>query len=277
MALISEEFDQFFLQTVRALEPYLGDVVIAGGCANALYRFVPQAEAGPVPMITYDVDVIAPTKLPPKTKLLRRALEEKQLLPVESTGRTNKYALMSEANEKLEFLCPKTGLSRKMKEQAPTLVDFQEGTVAEALDFVQLLQKHPLSVDLKDVEALNVTESLPVLVPHPLRYVIQKALIRGRRRESSHKAKDSYYIYEITVLFRSHLNELAGQLEDLSSKRLSQAVRTLEKQFSYMSAEGVSEAVGIASEKKQNISPEAVLRATQRLIQCLKEKANSAE
>lgn len=49
MALISPDFDDFFRRVIRSLAPYLGDMVIAGGCANALYRHHPVAQPTPIP------------------------------------------------------------------------------------------------------------------------------------------------------------------------------------------------------------------------------------
>ncbi|MDT8392122.1 MAG: hypothetical protein RRC34_16590 [Lentisphaeria bacterium] len=55
MALIDPAFDAFFARTVRALSPYLDQFVIIGGCANALYRHIPGANPGLIPLGTYEV------------------------------------------------------------------------------------------------------------------------------------------------------------------------------------------------------------------------------
>ncbi len=36
--LLGKDFDEFFVDTIKALRPYLDEVVCLGGCANALYR-----------------------------------------------------------------------------------------------------------------------------------------------------------------------------------------------------------------------------------------------
>ena len=50
-------FDRFFRKLVETLNPYLGELVCIGGCANALYRHHPHAaEDGPAYLGTMDVD-----------------------------------------------------------------------------------------------------------------------------------------------------------------------------------------------------------------------------
>lgn len=50
-------FDRFFRKLVETLNPYLGELVCIGGCANALYRYHPlAAKDGPAYLGTMDVD-----------------------------------------------------------------------------------------------------------------------------------------------------------------------------------------------------------------------------
>lgn len=66
MALISHDFDLFFRRVVRAIGPYLPDLVIAGGCANALYRHHPEAEGTAIPAPgTMDLDLACTRTGPP--------------------------------------------------------------------------------------------------------------------------------------------------------------------------------------------------------------------
>lgn len=274
MALVDNEFDKFFMQVIRALEPYLDQVVIVGGCANALYRHLPHVRPGPTPLLTYDLDVAAPNR-PREAKIgLGESLESAGLRPVPESQPTNKYAEANDPNKKLEFICPTEGLSTNAKRKKPTLVDINPGAMAEALDYAELLLVQPLSVDLCTVPELGVRESLIVKIPHPIVYVIQKALIRENRRDQWKKAKDSYYTYEVAVLFRNQLKDLLAQVmaeSALTTKRLRKAVTVLSAQFGHAAAEGVTETIDVGSDSSQAYPPDArsVLRATGPLIEVL--------
>ena len=45
--------------------------------------------------------------------------------------------------------------------------------------------------------------------------VMQKVLIRKRRRTQEEQQKDSYYIYEVAVLFRDSLDKLNREMKQL--------------------------------------------------------------
>lgn len=257
MALVDSEFDRFFVQAVRALEPCLDRVVIVGGCANALYRFVPHVRPGPTPLLTYDLDVATPNKIPDLDISLGESLKSAGLRPVPESQPTNKYAKPGDTTRKLEFICPTEGLSKAAKRKVPTLVPIHTGATAEALDFAELRLVQPLSVDLRAVPELGVRESLVVKIPHPILYVIQKALIRDNRRDKWKRAKDSYYTYEVAVLSRDQLKDLMSEVmaeSALTKKRLGKAARILSAQFGHEAAEGVTETIDVGSDSS-NVYP----------------------
>lgn len=273
MALISPEFDVFFLRTVETLEAYLGQVVIAGGCANALYRYCPGARRGPTPLTTFDVDVVTPNRFSGTQQPLGDSLASGGLSPVSTARETNKYSLSPDAVEKLELLCPLAGLPTRLKDDPPVLVPVEPGAVAEALDFVDILLVHPLAVDLRSVPGLSVTSPVEVRIPHPVLYVVQKALIRNQRRGNQQRAKDSYYTFEVAYLFRDSLSRLveeaASMPRPVTRKRLRSALGVLDGQFAHVGAEGVLQAVDVANDSGQRILPETVFRTTQSLIGAL--------
>jgi hypothetical protein len=277
MALISPTFDPFFLRVVNGFKPYLNQVVFVGGCANSLYRFAADARKAPTVMVTFDVDVSVPTpnKIKDQEISLFEALTAQGFVPVPDSEPTNKYKIDPSANEKLELICPNAGLSKSIKDKTPSLAQIQPGIVAEALDYLDLLELNPIQIDLTHIPDLKVSENLTVQVPHPLLYVIQKALIRKDRRSRESRRKDSYYIYEIAVLFRDAMGRLAQEAGGLSfagkAKRLKAALETLHNLFAHPAAEGVVETVDIASDSSQTISTQEVMRATRVLAEAVEQ------
>jgi hypothetical protein len=247
MALIDPEFDRFLLRVIRALGSYRTEVVLIGGCANALYRYHPHASSTTVkPLVTFDLDVASPNRLPEKEVTLQFALANAGLLSLPEGQRSNKYKTVLTANECMELLCPLTGIPKAVRDRSPSLVDVQSGCTAEALDYVDLLLRSPWAIDLRAVSPLGVTETLLVCVPNPVSYIMQKLLIRSRRRSSARRAKDSYYIYEIAVLFRNALPALTANAQKLSqqvpAKWSRDYIGLAETLFGHLRAEGTQEA-----------------------------------
>ena len=52
------------LTTLRALEPYLGEVVVVGGWVPTLYRRYGRVPARHPALFTRDIDVVVPARLP---------------------------------------------------------------------------------------------------------------------------------------------------------------------------------------------------------------------
>lgn len=111
MGLIAKDFDAFFLKTVTTLEPYLNNLVVVGGTANALLRYHPlSAQISHAPIGTKDLDLASERQLarddrPPLDELL-----EKADLKVDLRGDGNppvmKFVSATDATLDLELLCP---------------------------------------------------------------------------------------------------------------------------------------------------------------------------
>ena len=73
--MISSTDDEKFGRLLEALRPSLGDLVIIGGWAHALFRNHPLArELGYPPLRTVDVDVALVSRVPPTHSDLRGRL-----------------------------------------------------------------------------------------------------------------------------------------------------------------------------------------------------------
>jgi hypothetical protein len=275
MALISIPFDRFMLHVVRSLGPYRQEVVLVGGCANALYRHHRHASAiTGQPLATLDLDLATPSKLPTRDLTLRLSLANAGLLPLPENQRTNKYKTVSTANETLELLCPTIGISKAIRDQSPSLVEIQLGSTAEALDYMDILFAFPWTLDLRDAPPLGVTEDLQVRIPNPVSYIMQKVLIRRQRKTPAKRAKDSYYIYEIAVLFRNALPALAAEAGNLPGCMPSPWCRTylkdVETLFGHMRAEGIQEAKAIADENHGAVTQDMIHRAMAPMLEAIR-------
>ncbi len=276
MALIETSFDGFFLKIVQALQPYLDRVVFIGGCTNALYRHHPVAtQAAMRPLTTFDLDLATPCNLPVLASTsLHAALSSAGMQPVPNGQRTNKYRTSPEGISTLEVLCPLTGVSKRIRDQSPALVDVQPDFTAEALDYLDMLLLYPCTLDLKDVPPLAVAESLSINVPNPVGYVMQKVLIRSRRGVSAKRAKDSYYIYETAVLFRNALpmlTETAGQLAGcIPARWFKDFVRLAGETFRHVNAEGIQEVLSIAEENGMSVTADMIHPAIDRFLIAIK-------
>ena len=263
MALIAPPFDRFLLQAVRALGPYRTKVVLAGGCANALYRYHPGVAPSPIrPLVTFDVDVATPNKLPQSESSLQTALAAAGLQPSPGDQPTNKYKTAPGAAETLEFLCPITGTPTAVRTQFPTLIKIQGSCTAEALDYLDLLLMFPWSIDLRTVPPLAVADELLVRIPNPVSYIMQKILIRSRRTSSGKRAKDSYYIYELALLLRNACPTLTGEARRLRmpSAWKRDYLTGVNELLGHDNAEGIQDARDTADANGQAVTEDMVYR-----------------
>ena len=169
MALISRDFDEFFRRVIRAIEPYLPDLVIAGGCANALFRHHPRATATPIPKpMTKDLDLACePTTLRlagrrPLGDLIREAGLTARLF-----GQTNppvmKFSLEgSETGSEVELLCLLVGTPQRTNEGEVQAIALQDGGVtAQPLRYLDLLLFEPWEIDLARVPGFGDMTGMP--------------------------------------------------------------------------------------------------------------------
>ncbi|MDA0577869.1 MAG: GSU2403 family nucleotidyltransferase fold protein [Verrucomicrobia bacterium] len=217
-------FDAFFVRIVETLRPYLSDLVSIGGCANALYRNHPSAAAIPFRYLgTKDSDWATPQKLPlrgpaPVASLMTDAGFKETAL---GTGQTPvvKYILADESlPADVEFLCPLSGIPGGRDGAGSTAHQVQDGLLAQPLRYLELLLHRTWELDLGRVPEFAQMQGTIIRIPNPAAYAVQKVLIRDQQRAAQSAAKDCYYIYEISVIFRDNLDLLAKEYSHLQEK-----------------------------------------------------------
>lgn len=260
MALISRDFDAFFRRVIRAIEPYLPDLVIAGGCANALYRHHPRATATPIPKpMTKDLDLACePTRLALAGRRSLGDLIRDAGLRANFFGQMNppvmKFSLEgSDTGPEVELLCPMEGAPRQTSEGEVQAVALQDGSVtAQPLRYLDLLLFEPWVIELARVPGFDdMTHTPPLRIPQPLTYLMQKVLSRDEQgRTPDKREKDCYYIYESAVVFRDARGSIAAALpaiaESFPDPWIERFIRELETLFRTPQSEGPVSAARVA-------------------------------
>ncbi len=247
--LIGPEFDPFFIRAIGALRDYADDFVCIGGCANALYRHHPLAAPASLAYVgTYDIDLAVADKVPvrnlkPIAEMMAAAGLDEQFYGT-SKQAVVKYAPTDESiAADLEFLCSSSGLAgTRGGRGVPTAHEVQKKVMAQPLRYLELLLTRPWVVDVGNIPGFEALKSIQLRIPNPTSYIIQKILIQdeGRKRESL--AKDFYYIFEVSVLFRNALDELRRDYQELRrafpEKWISRFERNITESFRGALAEG---------------------------------------
>ena len=212
--LFSSEFNGFFVRSIRALEPYLNDVICGGGVANALYRHHPYSSEVDWGYVgTGDLDMLTPQKLPSQgNQLLAERLDEAGLEErIFGSADQAVVKFVSKAGEfdgDLEFLCPMTGL-KGGRLHIPQSFTIQAGLKAQPLKYLEIpLFSNPWELSLHDVPGMEDVADLTVRLPNPAAYILQKILIRDQGRKQTSMDKDCLYIYEVSVIFRDHFDAI---------------------------------------------------------------------
>lgn len=223
--LISVAFDDFFLKTLKALQPYHEDIVCIGGCANALYRYHPLASPSSAGYLgTEDIDIAVPERVPVRGNQTIAGIIELAGLREETFGTDREPVIKyvprhGDFTGDIEFLCNASGLrgGRECR-GTPVSYEVQAGLKAQPLRYLEVLLSRPWSMSLGDVPGFEAFRFVRVRLPNPAAYFVQKVLIQGQRRAPEAMAKDFYYLFELSVLFRNAHQELATEYALLTNE-----------------------------------------------------------
>ena len=99
--------------------------------------------------------------------------------------------------------------------------------------------------------------------------MLQKCLVRRQRRSQEKRDKDSYYIYDVALVFRNAIERMAQEAVGLRAaivpKWYHDAAEQLEHPFGHESAPGVLEAVDIGRAHGLELNAAMVQRTVSRL------------
>ena len=197
-----------FRRLVAALEPWLDQVVIVGGCAHHLYRLHPYAQKLDYsPLTTLDTDIAVPAKLQAGGQDLRERLLAYDFMEEffgDDRPPATHYHLRDESSGfYAEFLTPLTcsEYDRKNKRKATMEI---AGIATQRLRHIELLLHHPWLLDLEATEF-----AARIQVANPVSFLAQKVLIHGRR-DREDRAKDILYVHDTIEVFGARAYRTAG-------------------------------------------------------------------
>ena len=226
-----------FSRIVKALEPYLDELVIVGAWCHRLLHFHPLAlPPAHAPLMSEDADVATPEWLPAREPSIGEALAAAGFRPT-FTGSdllpVSKY--YPDGDHKglyVEFIAPLRGDGHTRTGDPDDTLAIA-GITAAKLRYVDLLLFEPWQLELTQGIGFEIgTGTLTVRVANVASYLAQKVLTLRRRQRSDQKPKDALYIHDTLTMFGDELSSLRQQgvrvLEQLPSKtrRDFQTLRT---------------------------------------------------
>jgi len=184
--------DPVLLVGLRAIGPYLDDVVVGGGWVPYLYSVYQPPAAAAVRLATRDIDVAVARSLAQREKSLNQLLTEADFrCEFRSRGipPVTLY-VASRGNEEIEieFITSAQGPSEGVR-------TVQSGLTAQELRYVDLLLANKWSLPLDSLTDGELDGQ--VWVPNPGAFVLHKGLVYERRSDPLKKEKDLYYIFYV--------------------------------------------------------------------------------
>ena len=303
-------FDKFMFHVAETLEPYLPNIVFAGGTASYLYHKHPLARGlGFSPVKTVDVDIVTwnPLLLPevegnvvfgsasPSDQnevsqlLLSHGFESTFNQTISGEDCIQRFYPQDESlrneNFHIEFLCPLKGSEVDKKTGRRKIAeDIQDNLTAQTLRYIDLLLLDPMSISIACPAGTG--KQMSIQIPHPVTYMAQKTLIAPERmRQGNNKyEKDCYYIFEAGALFRREHRNLTQSFSKIHSQCNAEQKKWLTRFFARAKVEFSSEksdfTLALMSYTKliaRQISPSQVVAALKWALECASETSQNQE
>lgn len=195
--------NEYFARLLRALSPWLNQVVIVGGWAHRLYRLHPLSQRLEFsPLTTFDADVAVPEKLVVGDEDLHTRLKANKFteeLLGEHRPPVSRYTLGENGGGfYAEFLTPLIGGTKNRGKYAATVR--VGGVTSQKLRYLDLLLNAPWHVTVEISAGFPVQEPTTLQIPNAASYLAQKLLIH-EKRESKDRAKHVVYIHDTIQTF----------------------------------------------------------------------------
>jgi len=223
---------------LRAIEPYLPEVVVAGGWVPHIYAVQAElAERGGL-LTTRDIDLAVPREVPQHehsiSDLLADAGFECEFRSLDEPPITRYMADVDQPDEvEIEFITP-------MRRNDETAISVQSDLTAQALRYLEVLLEHPWPLSLAELTDGQLDGELRVSTPAA--YVFHRTLSYQKRRDRVRKEKDLYYAFYVVAAFPDWHPWMRGELPDHRAKRTAwfrSAQRDMEQQFGSIDSAGV--------------------------------------
>lgn len=215
----SSRYERALCRIVIELRPYLDEIVVIGGWVPYLYkRYGGFTSWNSNTSLTAEVDVLVNRPLPPGERLsIPELLRRANFRPSTEVGGLAVWEGDVQAGEKVEFLVPHVGTSRKVGTVVP--VRDQTGMGAIPLGGLELMLR------FKQKLAIPVTtdggeQSLEIWVPILGAYTVNKASTFSARREHAgggnpKQAKDILYLRDLMAAGLEVVNRIESDLTEM--------------------------------------------------------------
>jgi hypothetical protein len=231
------QLDPVLLRGLSAIEPYLGDVVVAGGWVPHIYELLYDAAAAGRSPRTRDIDLAVRRSVAVRDKSIDRLLAEAGFtceFHSLDTPPVTKYVAGSDDGEvEIEFITDAPGSSE-------ATVYVQPDLTAQELHYVGLLLDNPWAVDFDALTGGEVAYT--ALIPKPAVLVFHKALVFKNRRDRLKREKDLYYVFFVIDTFPRWRAEMTADLARLAAQKpvwFKKFRQNLESVFESPDADGV--------------------------------------
>lgn len=209
-----------------ALNPWRESLVIVGGWAHRLHRFVPGVHLPSYePLRTKDADITFSTISAPTGDMagaLKRAGFEEELTGDHKPPVT-RYRLGKEDNGfYAEFLAPLFG-DGKRRDGTEDATVLEAGVTAQKLRYLDLLLIEPITVDLSSASGIPTQIALSVRVVNPVTFIAQKLLIRKSRMPNK-QAQDILYVHDTLELFSGEIDALRAMWNDRLKPKINPSI-----------------------------------------------------
>jgi hypothetical protein len=199
---------------LKALGPYLEDLVIAGGWVPYLYATQEPPSDEAVALKTRDLDLAVPREVPLREKTIDQLLGEADFtceFRSRETPPVTAYVATQAGDEvEIEFITTSRGADQGVR-------TVQSGLTAQELRYVDLLLEHKWFLPLGALSDGELEGR--VWVPTPVAFVFHKGLVHKKRTDRLKKEKDLYYIFYVLDGFRGWHSWIREELSTLAAVR----------------------------------------------------------
>ncbi len=205
--------NEYFVRLLRALSPWLNQIVIVGGWAHRLYRLHPLSQRLEFsPLATFDADVAVPEKLVVGDEDIHTRLKANKFneeLLGEYRPPVSHYTLGENGRGfYAEFLTPLMGGTENRGR--PTATVRIAGVTSQKLRYLELLLNAPWHVTVESSAGFPIKVPTTLQIPNAASYLAQKLLIQ-EKRESKDRAKDVVYVHDTIQTFGRSLARLQSE------------------------------------------------------------------
>lgn len=250
-----------FAQLVRALEPWRAHLIFVGGWCHRLHAQHERAtKLEQEYLFTRDSDLLFGRDAPAAGQI-DQALKQSgfvEQLHGDHRPPASHYTLGSEDQGfYAEFLTPLHGpaVGRDGKPNATATI---AGVSAQKVRYLDVLQADPWVVSIGNDGVFPLDVRTDVLVANPLRFMVQKFLIKESRSPAK-QAQDVLYVYETLQLFASCFGDFRKEwaervVPSMPAPWVNTILREWQATFGENSGELLTTAAGMATDRPGGLS-----------------------